>query len=126
MESKFAYETDREAIAILNAIDDLGLDYINEEPTDECPGIIFVDIELEKEFSYIRDAYHVASRQTFVTVYEAIGGWKVICMVFNKDIDFYDTEFTGIMCHKTKGAAIKDAKQSALNLELRYIPPETN
>jgi len=125
MESKFAYETDREAIAILNAIDDLGLDYINEEPTDECPGTIFVDVELEEEFSYIRDAYHVASRQTFITVYEAIGGWKSACMVFDKEIDFYDTAFTGIMYHDEKDAAIKDAKQLAFDIELLYIPPET-
>ena len=49
--TKFEYETDREAAAILGAIEDLGLDFIHEED-----GLILVDAELQSEITYINDA----------------------------------------------------------------------
>ena len=49
--TKFEYETDREAAAILGAIEDLGLDFIHEDDN-----VIFVDVELQSEITYINDA----------------------------------------------------------------------
>jgi len=51
----FRYQSSSEAIAILGAVEDLGLDFMHEPDTLELEteGSIFVDLELSYELDYI-------------------------------------------------------------------------
>jgi len=54
--TEFRYHNDRGAIAILGAIEDMGLDFTHEPDVMEY-GSIWVDMELESEFDYIWAAF---------------------------------------------------------------------
>lgn len=57
MSDMFEYENEREAAAILGAVEDLGLDFVDELCGDgEIVGAIYVDLELQSEYDYIMNA----------------------------------------------------------------------
>lgn len=56
MTSFYEYDTKRERLAILSAVDDLGIDYVDDCQDDDYCGSVTVDTDTTAESDYIYKA----------------------------------------------------------------------